>query len=289
MRGPTVQRNAPLALFLASITLFAASNFFYTFFRDAFVNVYSDPTYVYVSLLIICTASVLLSLAAFTYFRVQQKLPFSTEKDSGVVEWRLGRIFSDALYQHKTLFSSSVVIYATFFALLDGILIYQPGVDFSKAYAVIGPTWRVETCCGLPGYVPVGLFYLPAQHTGLELIPMSILLMIFVSALVGLNICLLRMAYSLSKTQNLKPGAKGSAGGIVGAVFGLFVGCPTCAAAFLLSMFAGTGAIGFSSFIAAYQPLIAAFTLPLLFLSILWQGRSIRKILAGCASAQIRT
>jgi hypothetical protein len=289
MSGPIVQRNVPLTFFLLSISLFAASNFFYTFYRNAFVNVYSDPIYVYVSLAIMSVASLLLALAAFTYFRVQQKLPVSTEKESGVVEWHLGRIISDALYQHKMLFSSSVIIYAIFFALLDGILIYQPGVNFGAAYAVTGPTWRVETCCGLPGYVPVGLLYLPAQHAGLELIPISVLLMIFVSVLVGLNICLLRRAYSLSKSQNLKPGAKGSAGGIVGAAFGLFVGCPSCAAAFLLSMLAGTGAITFSSFIAAYQPLIAALTLPLLFVSIIWQGRSIRKILAGCASPQIRT
>jgi hypothetical protein len=241
---------------------------------------------VYVSLLIFVLASFFVGLAGYSYIAGERKAPMATHGESGVTEWRLGRILSDSLFLQRKLLVVSTVVYAFIFALLDGILVYQPSVNFTLAYAVRGVTWQVDTCCGLPGSVPVGLLYLPSQHIGVELIPLSVLLMILVSVLVGLNICLLYRAYSLSRSTR-SSSVKGTAGGIVGAAFGLFVGCPTCAAAFLLSMLAGTGAVAFSTFISSYQPVIAAVTLPLLLLSIFWQARSVRDILKGCSTPRV--
>ena len=193
------------------------------------------------------------------------------------MHWPLGRIISDAIFLQKKLFVSATAIYALVFALLDGILVYQPNVNFAIDYAVNSPTWRVATCCGTPAYVPVGLLYLPAQHLGVELFPLSVLLMLIVSVLVGLNVALIVKALRLSRSQN----TKGAAGSVLGAAFGLFAGCPTCAAAFFLSMIAGTGATAFSAIIAEYQPLIVALTLPLLTFSIYLPGKKHRNYPAG--------
>jgi hypothetical protein len=70
----------------------------------------------------------------------------------------------------------------------------------------------------------------------------------------------------------------------LGAAFGLFAGCPTCAATFFISMIAGTGATALSTLISSYQPLVVAVTVPLLFFSIFWQAKSIGIILQGCNS-----
>ena len=171
---------------------------------------------------------------------------------------------------------------------MDAILIYQPTVDFPSAYGVANPSAFVETCCGPPGYIPVGLVYFPAQHFGIQLIPISVLIMVLVSLLVGVNVSLI--VVSVRKTRSLKQESKVSPqfrksslmGGALGAAFGLFAGCPTCAAVFFLSMIAGSGATAFSLVISQYQPVIIVLSIPLLLGSIFWQAKSIRTILLGC-------
>lgn len=272
---------------LLGIVLYSADNFFYAANRAAFNNQYSSPEYAYISLFIFALASSFIGFSASSFLRVQ-RLNVRSDNNEKATGWHLGEIVSDALSHQKRLFFSAIVVYALFFAFLDGILIFQPGVNFFTSYVVHGVTWRVETCCGLPGNIPVGLLYLPAQHIGVELIPSSVILMILVSVMVGLNACLLYRAYNLSRTQRVSSANKATIGGVVGAAFGLFVGCPTCAAAFFLSTIAGAGAMGFSAFISASQPFIAAISLPLLFFSIVWQARSIKTILKGCSIQQVK-
>ena len=282
---PSDYRTAKISILLG-IVLYAADNFFYAAKRVAFDGQYSSPEYAYISLSIFLLASFFLGLSAYSYLRIQR---FSARPDQyeEVTGWHLVKIIFDSLSQHKRLFFLAFAVYSILFAFLDGILVFQPGVNFFLAYVVHGVTWRVETCCGLPGNVPVVLLYLPAQHFGVEFIPSSIILMILVSAMVGLNACLLYRAYYLSQTTRVRSANKGTAGGVIGAAFGLFVGCPTCAAAFLLSMIAGTGAMGVSAFISEYQPVFAVISLPLLFFSIIWQARSVRAILKGCSTPPV--
>ena len=271
--------------FALGIVLLTAIDFFYALNRSEFYAISAPPAYSYASLLIFVLASVSVGISVFSFLRIQQKIPPVADA-SKILHWRSVRIISDAVFQQKKLFVSATAIYAVVFALLDGILVYQPNVNFAIDYAVTGPTTRVLTCCGTPAYVPVGLLYLPAQHLGVELFPLSVSLLLIVSILVGLNVSLLFRAFSLSRTNLAKSKTsegKGVAGSILGAAFGLFAGCPTCAAAFFLSMIAGTGATAFSTLIAEYQPLIVALTLPLLLFSIFWQARSIGTILQGCS------
>jgi hypothetical protein len=266
------------------IVLFTASNIFYVVNTSEFYDPGGSPLYSFTTLAIITIASVSLGVAGFSFLRTQAQI--SPVADGyGILRWQFGRIISDAVFQQKRLFVSITTIYGIFFAFLDGIVVYQPQVDFSISYAVSGPSIRFLTCCGSPAYVPVGLLYLPAQHLGVELFPLSVLLMLLVSLLVGLNAGLLVRAFRLSRTQDIDSSKrKGAAGGILGAAFGLFAGCPTCAATFFISMIAGTGATALSTLISSYQPLIVAVTVPLLFFSIYWQAKSIGIILQGCNS-----
>jgi len=270
--------SLPRAAFIVGIVLFTANNIFYISNLSAFYEYGASPLYSYTSALIIALATISLGVGAFSFLRMQQKVS-PVVNESNTARWPLGRIISDAVFLQKKLVVSATVVYALFFALLDGILVYQPNVNFAIDYAVNSPAWRVATCCGTPAYVPVGLLYLPAQHVGVELFPLSVLLMLIVSLLVGLNLALLVKALRLSRSQD----TKGAAGSVLGAAFGLFAGCPTCAAAFFLSMIAGAGATAFSTIIAQYQPLIVSLTLPLLFFSIYYQAKSIGSILQGCA------
>lgn len=272
---------AGASLFLG-VTLFVSENLFYAFNYSRFYD-YASPSYFsYTSLVIVTAASLSFCISVFSYFHVQQKISPVFTDASKVIHWRLERVVSDAIFQQKRLFVAATLFYGLFFSLLDGILIYQPKVDFYSNYIVNGPTWRVLTCCDSPGYVPVGLLYLPAQHLGVEIYPLSFLLLSIVSLLVGLNVSLLVKAFRASRSSAKSTEKKGIVGSIAGAAVGLFAGCPSCAAAFFVSMIAGSGATAFSTLVATYQPLIVALTIPLLLFSIYWQSRSIATILKGC-------
>ncbi|MDG6998055.1 MAG: hypothetical protein JRN15_02960 [Nitrososphaerota archaeon] len=266
------------ATFVLGIVLFSLDNFFFELYRQEFGTFPYLADLVFASLLIFIAAAASLSVCAFSFLRAKRR---EVTCSDSVIQWSLGKIVSDVFYDRRRLLLSTTLAYAIFFAFVDAILVYQPNVDFALAYAVSGPTWRVVLCCGLPGYVPVGLFYLPSMHFGLELIPLSLMLMILVSTLVGLNVTLLHESYTLSRSKPPSPN-RGIFGSIAGAALGLFVGCPTCAATFLLSMIAGTGSLAFAGLVSAYQPLIAAVTIPLLLFSVLWQANSIRTMLRGC-------
>jgi len=271
--------------FVFGIVLLTAIDFFYLLNRSEFYNLSAPPAYSYASLLIFVLATVSIGISLFSFLRIQQEIPPVADA-SMTFHWRPVRIISDAVFQQRRLFVIATAIYAVVFALLDGILVYQPNVNFFTYYLVNGPTWHIVTCCGTPPYVPVGLLYLPAQHLGVELFPLSVSLMLIVSLLVGLNVSLLFRAFSLTRTgadEKETSRRKGVAASVLGAAFGLFAGCPTCAAVFFLSMVAGTGATAFSTLIAEYQPLIVALTIPLLSFSIFWQSRSIGTILQGCS------
>ena len=276
----------PKIAFVAGAALVTAGDRFYLKNINQFYGYAAPQIYSLVSLLFVVLAAISFAVAMISYLQVESRILPTVMKGSNVMHWRIGRIIADAFFGEKKIVVLAALLYALLFAFLDGILIYQPGVDFSAAYAVNGPTWRVVTCCGSPGNVPVGLLYLPTQHIGLQLIPLSILIMILVSALVRLNLSLLYRAFTGLRSEKLNvDGKRGITSGVFGVVFGLFTGCPTCAAAFFLSTIAGTGSTVFSAAIAKYQPLIVTLTIPMLLASAYWQAKSIRTLLQGCASS----
>jgi hypothetical protein len=273
---------------VTALVFFTFINLLYATNKSEFQTSGESPFYPDLTLSLLIIGTALLSLTVISFLRVEVRRPVHVGANSRITE-SLGAIIGNSIIWNRRLVVLVALVYGTVFAFLDGILIYQPTVNFATVYGVTSTSSIVENCCGPPGYVPVGLAYFPAQHVGIQLIPISILTMVLVSLLVGVNAALLFESVKDSRPLKqrintpIAPGNTPFLGGAIGAVFGVFAGCPTCAAAFFLSMIAGSGATVFSLTISEFQPVIVLISIPLLVGSIVWQSRSIRTILQGCA------
>ena len=164
----------------------------------------------------------------------------------------------------------SAIIYGIFFGFLSQIFIYRYDISFSEQGITV-PSVNVIPCCNIPGYVPM-LTVFPTDHFLIMIIPINIILAVIVSVLVGFNISLTLYAFKLEKAQNTK---RMSFVGSVGAISGLFVGCPTCAGS-LFSMLLGYGVGTTMAVLAQFQTLFILISIPSLILAPFLIGRRIR-------------
>ena len=274
---------AKLSLIVGLVFLIA-NNFFFAANRTEFYSIDAPYFFTLTSLLLLLTGSAAIAFSGYAYLKVEQKKPPTVDHNSKRIQWSLSRIVSDVFFKERTVVLIGAVLYAVLFAFLDGILVFQPGVNFPNSYGISNTSFLVTKCCGPTGYVPVLSLFFPAQNFGVQLIPFSGLIMLLVSTLVGINVALLYVAAKQTRSQVPSSGnAKGLLGSAAAAIFGLFSGCPTCAAAFFLSTLAGSGATIASVILSQYQPLFVVLTVPLLLASMLWQAKSIRRLRASCA------
>ena len=167
----------------------------------------------------------------------------------------------------RAIFAAVAVVYGVFFSLASGTLVYQPAVDFEEHYGAQIPSAFISPCCGPMGYMPAILVYLDS-HVGLQVVPLNLVLQIAVSYLVGLNASLAAAAYAASRR------ARGV--GMVGAVTGLFVACPTCVGT-LSSVFVGAaGGIALSATLSYLQTAFIAISIPVLLFTPFLLARRIR-------------
>jgi hypothetical protein len=164
----------------------------------------------------------------------------------------------------------SAIIYGIFFGFLSQIFIYRYDISFSEQGITV-PSVNVIPCCNMPGYVPM-LTVFPTDHFLIMIIPINIILALIVSVLVGFNISLTLYAFKLEKAQNTK---RVSFVGSVGAISGLFVGCPTCAGS-LFSMLLGYSLGTTMAVLAPFQTLFILISIPSLILAPFLIGRRIR-------------
>lgn len=164
----------------------------------------------------------------------------------------------------------SAIIYGIFFGFLSQIFIYRYDISFSEQGITV-PSVNVIPCCNMPGYVPM-LTVFPTDHFLIMIIPINIILAVIVSVLVGFNISLTLYAFKLEKSQNTK---RVSFVGSVGAISGLFVGCPTCAGS-LFSMLLGYSLGTTMAVLAPFQTLFILISIPSLILAPFLIGRRIR-------------
>lgn len=162
------------------------------------------------------------------------------------------------------------IIYGIFFGFLSQIFIYRYDISFSEQGITV-PSVNVIPCCNMPGYVPM-LTVFPTDHFLIMIIPINIILAVIVSVLVGFNISLTLYAFKLEKAQNTK---RVSFVGSVGAISGLFVGCPTCAGS-LFSMLLGYSLGTTMAVLAPFQTLFILISIPSLILAPFLIGRRIR-------------
>jgi hypothetical protein len=162
------------------------------------------------------------------------------------------------------------VAYAVLYAFASSLIVYQPSVDFATAYAVTKPSLAYFTE-GATGAAPQMYVYLPSQHLGMQLLPLSVLFFFLVPILVGFNVVLSFYALRLSSFPQ-----SGRWLATSGAVFGLFTACPTCAGLFLAGSIGGAGTT-LAVALAPFQLLFVAITLPVLLFGPLITALSVKR------------
>jgi hypothetical protein len=167
----------------------------------------------------------------------------------------------------------AALVYGLTYAVVSGIVVYQPNVDFATTYGVTSAGWNAVACCGAWGTVPAAVIYVaPGSHFALELIPLNVLFAFLVPVLVGVNVAL--AAYSIGR------GLKAKWVGSIGAVVGFFTGCPTCAGLFFAGTVGGIGATSIAAALAPFQLVFILVSIPTLLASPFVMAGTVRRSVA---------
>ena len=200
----------------------------------------------------------------YRIFKAEQQL--KTDANS-LMSYMTAAFLDNKYWKVMAIFA---IIYGIFFGFLSQIFIYRYDISFSEQGITV-PSVNVIPCCNMPGYVPM-LTVFPTDHFLIMIIPINIILAVIVSVLVGFNISLTLYAFKLEKAQNTK---RVSSVGSIGAISGLFVGCPTCAGS-LFSMLLGYSVGTTMAVLAPFQTLFILISIPSLILAPFLIGRRIR-------------
>jgi hypothetical protein len=200
----------------------------------------------------------------YRIFKAEQRLKANT---NSLMFYITAAFLDNKYWKVMAIFA---IIYGIFFGFLSQIFIYRYDISFSEQGITV-PSVNVIPCCNMPGYVPM-LTVFPTDHFLIMIIPINIILAVIVSFMVGFNISLTLYAFNLDKAQNTK---RVSSVGSVGAISGLFVGCPTCAGS-LFSMLLGYSVGTTMAVLAQFQTLFILISIPSLILAPFLIGRGIR-------------
>jgi hypothetical protein len=189
--------------------------------------------------------------------------------------WMIPYVLS--LKKYRSYFFTSAIGYGLFYSILTSMIVFQPTVDFASAYGAAIPSAEIAPIRGAPLFSPVVTVYL-TDHVGMLLIPLTILLALAISMLVGLNFALASFALG----SRAKGTGSGWIGGI-GAAVGLFTGCPTCAGLFFANVLGGAGAVSFATLLSYYQPVFILLSIPVLLVTPYFFSRSLARVYRdGC-------
>lgn len=179
--------------------------------------------------------------------------------------------------KYRRYFGVSTLLYGIFYAVITSMIVLQPSVDFVKAYGVSIPSASITPVAAAPLFSPVVTVYL-VNHVGVLLIPLTVLLLVATSVLVGLNFALAGFAFD----SRVRGAGRGWASGI-GALIGLFTGCPTCAGLFFANFLGDTGAVSFATLLGYYQPAFILLSIPVLLAAPYLTSHSLSKVFReGC-------
>ncbi len=283
LSGPQVRlRNTGLLNATAGAFAVAGSLIFYSAYTSSFsvltaqiLGMFRWLSYLTILIILVGVFAALLGIKQF----LAAKKMLVQSSGSPPVSAILANVLGARKYSRVLLFAA--LAYGLFYAAVSSIIVYRPEQNFAIDYLAEIPSVVVTVCCGGVGFVPVFTVYL-TEHLGLLIIPASIILMILVSGLVGVNVALAVYEY-----DNRPRGAGPRWFGGFGAVTGLFTACPTCAGLFLGNLIQGMGTAAVAAVLAGNQPIFLAMTFPLLVLSTYLMGRRLRQALCGsCAVVQ---
>jgi len=185
--------------------------------------------------------------------------------------------------RYRRSFVLSAALYGLFYSVITSMIVYQPTVDFAQAYGAPIPSVQVTPVHAAPLFTPMVTVYV-VDHLGLLLIPLTIILLAATAVLVGLNLALAVFAFD----SRVRGAGRGWVGGI-GAVVGLFTGCPTCAGLFFANFLGGTGAATFAALLGFYQPAFILLSIPVLLVAPYLTSRGLSKVFhEGCVVVRER-
>jgi hypothetical protein len=279
MRSVNVSARFPFVA-LVGILLVAISTTVYAFELTALaiptpeaVSSLIPSATIYFVVVILCVGLVLLDLRRSILERI------AVIRSRGVAPlspgWLIPYVLSIGKY--RRYFLVTAILYGVFYAVITSMIVYHPTVDFAQAYGPSVPSAQVTPVLAAPFLTPVITVYL-VNHLGLLLVPLTVLLLVATSVLVGLNSALAGFAFG----SRVKGAGKGWVGGM-GAVVGLFTGCPTCAGLFFANFLGGAGAVSFAAFLGYYQPVFILISIPVLVAAPYLTSRSLSKVFSnGC-------
>ena len=236
-------------------------------------SVFAQIAYSYLGTLLVGGTLVVLGARRLLTQRIAQM------NSRGFAPLNPGWILPYALSQKRfrRYFVASTLLYGLFYAFVTSIIVYQPTVDFVQAYRAVFPSVLIGPCCGPPLYTPILTVYL-VNHLGLLIVPLTVMLLLTVSVLVGLNFALAAFAFS----NRVRSPGRSWIGGL-GAAVGLFTGCPTCAGLFFANFVGGAGAVSFAALLSYYQPVFIALSIPVLVATPFLISRSLSRVFKeGC-------
>jgi len=172
---------------------------------------------------------------------------------------------------YNILFPTSALLYGVLFALVSGVLVYQP--DLAEGLGTT-PSAFLVTCCDPLGQTPRLVIYLTSS-LGLLLVPLNVLLLVGTSWMVGANVSLAVFAY---RTKAVSGSLKWL--GSFGATTGLLTACPTCASLLLLGAAGGGDAL--AALLSSAQPALVIGTMFLLSVNLVLMTARLR-IIEKCA------
>jgi hypothetical protein len=214
--------------------------------------------------IIIFLSMLFVGYGIYRIFKAEQRLKANT---NSLMFYITAAFLDNKYWKVMAIFA---IIYGIFFGFLSQIFIYRYDISFSEQGITV-PSVNVIACCNMPGYVPM-LTVFSTDHFLIMIIPINIILAVIVSVMVGFNISLTLYAFNLEKAQNTK---RVSSVGSIGAISGLFVGCPTCAGS-LFSMLLGYSVGTTMAVLAQFQTLFILISIPSLILAPFLIGRGIR-------------
>lgn len=269
----------PLPTALTGVLVVAFSTALYSY-QESFIPFGPSGRAVYLAslyLAIILLGSALVAFASIRYVAERAR----TIRGGGLVSIRPSSLLPYLLTEgrYRWYFVLTTVAYALFFSFLTGTLVYgdilPPFVDAAP------PSVLVAACCGPPLTLPTVTIYLTG-NLGLFLVPLTLILMTAISVLVGLNLALAAFTFH----SRARTGSHMWVAGL-GAIVGLFTGCPTCAGLFFGGLLGGVGAVSFATVLADYQPAFIAVSIPVLVATPYLISRSLSKVFTnGCVISE---
>ena len=265
--------SAGVLVILVATILYSYEQGTMSFVTPALAVGYAQLAYLYLGVMLVGGVLVAIGIRGLLSQRIAQM------NSRGVAPLSPGWILPYVLSQKRfrRYFFLSTLLYGLFYAFVTSIIVYQPTVDFVQAYRASFPSVLIGACCGPPLYTPTLTVYV-VNHLGLLIIPLTVLLLVVVSVLVGLNFALAAFAFS----NRVRSTGRSWVGGL-GAVVGLFTGCPTCAGLFFANIVGGAGAVSLAAALSYYQPVFIALSIPVLVATPFLISRSLSKVIKeGC-------